>query len=185
MYEKLAHFMSLTFALEIVVSLMFLLNKILLFLGTRSGWYWGAAAAFLSIYYFFRVHLFVFVIMEVGLTLLMVYAGLSKDRRSSSVEVFVNLVLVAVMSAMVWYAAFGTITLLQLVAALAILLGTHLLAREKEVSGWLCYFVTHTITAYLFFETGQVYAMIGQVLSALISLVVIADRPSHNINNSA
>ncbi|MEW6617605.1 MAG: hypothetical protein AB1333_04295 [Patescibacteria group bacterium] len=72
---------TITLILQILVSVIFFTNKVLLVIGKRSGWLAGAIAATLACAYFFLIELYIYTVLEIGLLMLMGYGYLSHDTK--------------------------------------------------------------------------------------------------------
>ena len=157
--------------LEIVISVLFFLNKIYILLGKRTGWLLGTIGSILAITYFFVLGLYVYTVLEFGLIALMVY-GIVRNTRNTSVEWVIRAITILTMAGVGYLAYRGTITLLELVSSIAVLIGTYLLVTKQKY-GWLLYIVFHLCAIYISLQVHQYIFMLFQILSLPIAIYAI------------
>jgi hypothetical protein len=158
--------------LQVLVSLIFFANKVCVLVERkRVGWFLGAIAAALAIFYFYLIGLYVFTALEFGLIVLMGYGVVKKAEKNPAVETRIRLVTIGVMLVLAYFAWTGLITIVELGSSLGLLLGTFFLTHSKPTTGWLLYVVGHSLAAYLgYYKEQQLFADF-QVASAIVSIV--------------
>jgi hypothetical protein len=158
--------------LQIVVSLAFFVNKVLVLVGRkREGWFVGALAAFVGVFYFYMIGLYIYTALEVGLVILMGYGSLMKTEKNPKVEFAIRSVTVIIMLVLTLWAFSGLLTGVELLSSLGLIVGTYFLTHDKPVAGWVTYAVAHSLAAYLGYGRGQQFFADFQVASAIISIV--------------
>lgn len=163
--------METVLLLQILVSLIFFANKVLVLVGKRSGWLTGVVAAALAAVYFFLINLHVYVVLEVGLIVTMGYGFLKKGKPNPRVTVCLRWFLVVIMAAQTLFVFQGAITLVEFVSSVLMLLGTYYLTHDAVRLGWACYVAAHLFAAYLGFCKDQVFFADFQIASAIVALV--------------
>jgi len=160
-----------TLFLQIAVTLIFFVNKVLVLLGKRSGWMFGAIAAVLAIYYFYLIGLYIYTTGEIALFVLMIYGFFKTESARPVVELAVQTVTVIAMLLLTWFAFNGPITVLELASALIALLGAYLLTHGNVRAGWALGAVSHALAAPLGYQKEQLFFADFQVASAVVAFV--------------
>lgn len=161
--------------LQVSVSLIFFVNKVLVLIGKKSGWLLGVLAAFLAIFYFYCIGLYVYTALEFGLIVLMGYGFFKSEERKPYVETAIRGVTAIVMFALTWFAFSGFITIIELFSSLGLLAGTYFLTHEKVRVGWLLYSMAHVLAAILGYYKEQQFFADFQIASAIVSLIGVHD----------
>ncbi len=159
--------------LQIAVAIIFFTNKVLVLAGRKSGWLVGALAALIAIFYFYRIGLYVYTALEVGLIILMVYGFMKKDEKKPRVETMIRLVTVLVMLALAIFAFSGVITVVEFASSIGLLMGTYFLTHNKIRLGWIFYALAHSLASILGYSKGQQIFADFQVASAIVSYIAI------------
>jgi hypothetical protein len=158
--------------LQIVVSLAFFVNKFLVLVGRkREGWFVGVLANLAGVFYFYQIGLFVYVGLDAGLLVLMAYGVFQSNRKNPNVEKTMRAVIVTIMIFLAVKSSQGYMTAIELLSALGLVIGTHLLTHDKPRAGWAIYTVAHLLVAYLGYGRGQLVFTTFQIASAIVSIV--------------
>ena len=157
--------------LQILVSVIFFANKVLVLAEKKVGWLLGAVAATFGVFYFYLIGLYVYTALEVGLIILMGYGFLKKDHKNPAMETVIRLVTIAVMLALAYFAFSGMITIVELGSSLGLLLGTFFLTHRQQKTGWILYVLAHVLAAYLGYNKGQQFFADFQIASAIVCIV--------------
>ncbi len=148
------------FILQILVSVLFFVNKVLWLIGKKTGWLLGAIAAAIAVFYFYLVGLYVFTVFEIGLIGLMLYGLFAGNKKNQTVENLINISTVLIMSALAYFAFSGLLTIYELISSTGLLFGTYLLSHEKFRFGWIVHFFAHMVASYMAYLKGQdIYAL--------------------------
>ncbi len=159
--------------MEIVVAVVFFVNKFFLLVDRKDGWLWGAVGCLLAIVYFYLIHLFVYMVMDVGLVILMTYGYLKKDAKRPMVELTIQITSAVVMIIMAYCAFNGMLTVLELVSAMGMLIGTYLLSHEKVRIGWILYAITGVLAVFVCIEKYQQVLVVFQICQVVFALFAI------------
>lgn len=161
----------MTLFLQVAVSVIFFANKTLVLVGRKSGWLVGAIAATLATVYFFRIQLYVYTVLELGLIILMGYGFWCHQHKNPRVESFIHWVVALVMLAMTCFVFSGLMTVIEFASSVGLLVGTFFLTHDKLWLGWFLYTVAHGLAAILGYHKGQPFFADFQVASAIVSFV--------------
>ncbi len=167
------HFVTSLLVLQIVVSVLFLLNKVFLAAGEKTGWLWGAIGCLLAVCYFYRLHLLVYMVLDIGMVVLMTYGYLKKGAKRPLVELTIQIVSAIVMVVMAYSAFMGVLTLIELASAIGILIGTYVLTHGKVRAGWILYAVANTLTVVVAFKKHQHIFADFQIAQVVVALYVL------------
>ena len=157
--------------LQVLVSLIFFVNKLFLLSERKLGWLLGAVAATLAILYFYLIGLPIYTVLEASLVILMAYGFLKKETENPRVEFVIRLVVIVAMFLLAIFAFNGLITIIELPSALSMLWGTYLLTHNKMRRGWIFYGVAHLLAAILGYQKEQLFFADFQVASAIVCFV--------------
>mgnify|MGYP000305380256 CR=1 FL=1 len=163
--------------LQISVSIIFFANKLFVLLGKRAGWIFGAIAATLALFYFYKLELYVYTTLEGGLIVLMLYGFF--PNRSKQTELWIRILIALTMLAIGYYAFSGYITIIEFVSSIFLLWGTYLLANKKLIFGWSAYIIAHALATILGYKVGQIFFADFQLASVIVAVagLVISLRP--------
>ncbi len=156
--------------LQVLVSVIFFANKLLVLVGRKSGWALGAVAATLGVFYFYLIHLNIYVALEAGLIILMCY-GFIGSKKNPRVDKWIRLMTTTAMLLLAIVAFGGMLTVVELISSSCLLWGTYLLTQGKARQGWFVSVAAHSLAAYLGYERGQQIFLDFQVASAMVSFV--------------
>ncbi len=170
--KRISRSMSLLLLMEITISVVFFYNKYLVLQGKKSGWFWGALAATMAIFYFHQVDMHVFAAMQGGLVVLMGYGMFPENWKRPQVELALISVIILTLLILGYMIAIGEVTL-QLVASVGIILGTHCLTHKKMILGWSAYLNAHCFAAYVCWKEQLYVISFFQALSAVVSIVAL------------
>ena len=169
--------MSIIEFLEISVSLIFFVNKLLVLVGEkleRWGWLVGVVAAVLSIFYFYLIELYVFTALEFGLVVLMGYGFLPEKNKTSKTEKWIHIAIIVVMSALAYFVFSGLMTIYEFLSAVGMLIGTYYLLTHKKMQlGWLLYGLAHILAAVIGYDKQQEFFADFQIASVIVSAIGI------------
>ncbi len=157
--------------LQILVSVIFFTQKVLVLVDKRAGWLVGAVAAMLAIFYFALLELYVYTALEFGLVALMVYGFCKKKHARPRVEMWIRALTVTTMCILGYFAWDGLITGAELCSSLGLLWGTFFLTHHKPRTGWMLSVVGHGFGAYLGHCKDQQFFMDFQIASLVVSVV--------------
>src|SRR6185436_11106639 len=157
--------------LQISVSLIFFVNKVVLLIGKKTAWLIGVIAAFLAIFYFYLIGLYVYTCLEFGLIALMVYGFFVKEKRNNAVEKIINGIVILVMLMLSYFAFNGIMTVWEFVSSVLLLIGTYLLTHKEMQFGWLLYCFAHVSAAYVGYQKDQDFFVDFQIASVIVSAV--------------
>jgi hypothetical protein len=163
--------MIVIFAMQVLVSLLFFIQKTLVLVGKRAGWLAGVVAAGIGIIYFVVLGLYIMCILEVGLIAIMTYAYVKKETKNARVEMMIFLLTIAVMLLLVMFTFSGALTIIELLTASGLLLGSYALMRGYMVSGWSCGLVGHLFAAIIGYSKDQQLFSDFQIASIIVSAV--------------
>ncbi len=167
--------------LQVLVSVIFFANKLLILAGKKTGWLVGVVAATLAVVYFFIIELYVYTGLEFGLIVLMSYGYLKRDGEGKPwVETSIRFVTVIIMIALAYFAFAGMMTVIELASSIGLLGGTYLLTHEKVAWGWALSILAHLLAAILGFDKEQSIFAVFQLASAVISLAGVAKECHDN-----
>ena len=151
-----------------IASLLFFSNKTLLLLGKKVnkqiGWLCGTLAAILFVIYFFKIGTPILSVLEIGLTILMMYRFFAGSKTNKSIENGLGILTGIFIVILTILTSQGTFTLAQFFGAFGMLIGTYLLISSeqqneyitiKERCGWLLYGFGHLFTSYIGYEKHQ------------------------------
>ena len=172
---------SITMTLQVVVSITYFAQKIFILYGKKSGWLVGVVAALLAIVYYQRIGLHIYVVLNIGMSVLMAYGFFKKADKKPMVELAIRLVTLVVMGYMTFHVFRGTMTIVELISSAVLLFGTYLLTHDYMKSGWGLFFVGHAFAVPLGYEKMQYIFMWFQVASAIASVVGMMQKPKKPI----
>lgn len=161
----------MTMFLQVAVSVIFFINKTLVLVGKKSGWMVGVVAAILATFYFFRIELYIYTVLELGLIILMGYGFLWVGQKKPLTEMVINWTTAIVMLAMTVFVFSGLMTAIEFGSSIALLLGTYFLTHDQISWGWSLYALAHGMAAYLGYHKDQQIFADFQVASCIVSLV--------------
>jgi len=162
--------------LQLSVSVIFFLNKILVVIGTkkskirRIGWFLGVIGASLSVAYFLILKLYVLTVLEFGLIGLMGYGFLAKENKNPRVEKLINLLILIVMATLTYFVSVGILTVMELGGSIGLLFGTYYLTHSNPKLGWILYAFGHGCAIYVGYHKLQWVFAFFQALSILVSV---------------
>lgn len=157
--------------LQILVSVIFFTNKVLVLAEKKVGWLLGAIAAIIAVFYFYLIGFYVYTVLEFGLIVLMGYGFLKRGKKNPKVETLIRLLIIVVMVALAFFAFSGLITIIELISSLGLLIGTYMLTHHKNRIGWLLYALGHSLAAILGYSKEQRFFADFQIASAIVSFV--------------
>lgn len=164
--------METVFLLQVSVSLIFFLNKLLLLVEKKSGWLVGAIAALLALIYFYIIGLYVYTVLEIGLVALMIYGFVVKTK-VPRIERLINILIIVLMFALMIFSFSGMLTVYELISSATLLLGTYYLSHSRLMLGWCLYIVAHFLATIVGFSKHQLFFANFQIASVIVSMVAV------------
>lgn len=159
-------------SLEIIVTVLSFIHKIFLLKQDRKiAWSIGIIASLLSIYYFYTIHLSVYVGLEIGLSILMLY-GLFMIK-SKKVEDLINIFTGIFCILIAYWSFIGLLTIYELISSITALLGIYFLTHKKDKIGWIFWIATYIVTMYVVFQKGQLLFFIYQFFSLILAIYAL------------
>jgi hypothetical protein len=158
--------------LQISVALIFFANKSFVLVGKRFGWFLGALAAFIAVFYFYLIQLYIYTVLEVGLIILMGY-GFIKPKENNGLELAIRLTIAGIMLILSMFAFNGLLTIYELLSSAGLLFGTYFLTHSKVKLGWFISGLAHLLAMQLGYEKNQNFFADFQLASAIISFIGI------------
>lgn len=174
-----------------IASVLFFSNKTLLLLGKkmdrRIGWLCGTIGAILFIIYFFLIGTPILSVLEIGLTILMLYRFLAKEKTNRTIEYGLGILTGVFIVILTILANKGTMSTAQFFGAFGMLVGTYFLIRAKQQSdyisvkercGWIFYGTGHFFTSYIGYQKHEWIFFIFQAWQILLCLSGFLARDS-------
>lgn len=161
--------------LEALISLIFFSNKIGLFLKRKNpiGWWMGAIAALLAIYYFILLNLFVYAVGEIGLFVLTVYGALVKEK-DRNIEKKIELITFFIALFLAFFTFQGQLTILEFFSSVGMLVAFYLLHPKngmwKMKWGWAVLAATHLTAAHIGYIRHQEMFAHFQIASSIVGI---------------
>lgn len=160
---------TIVFVLQVIVALAFFLQKVLVLIDKKSGWLIGTLSAVTGVAYFYLIGLYCFAVLEIGLVVLMAY-GFFIKKKNPKVEKVINITIILVMTALVFWAFAGIMTIAEFVSSVGLIFGTYWLTHNKARLGWLAYATAHVLAAVVGYNASQVFFADIQIASAIVTL---------------
>ncbi len=158
---------------QILSSVFGFANKLLLYLGKRTGWILGFLAGVFFVVYFFLIGFTVYAFVQIGFSLLMLYGYFSHTGISKNARIFATVILSLIAIIICFITFNGKLTLLEATSALLASWGTYYLASKNNIKGWGMYLIAHFILIYLTIIKQQYIFALFQGLSAVVSILGI------------
>lgn len=145
-------------------------NKIVLFLGRKSGWLSGMAIGLLSGFYFWAIGLKILAVAEFGFFIVMLYGYVRHVNPSKERLLQINIVMSVLTLLLCYFLFAGYLTLIETVSSLSFIWGGYLISTTRKSLGWFFFITAHVATATAaFFSQQAVFAGL-QVIFALVSV---------------
>jgi len=165
--------------LEWIVSISFFLHKLTLFPDSKEKhpWILGSIGCVSAMTYFYLLKdLPVYVIMEAGALVLMIYGWIVRTEKESTKWVIRGFTLLFMTAAAI--GAFkGQLTFFEFVSSVTFLVGTYYLHPLRSFWerkwGWVLYVLAHGFAMQVGFLKGQETFMDFQIASMLLSIVAV------------
>src|SRR3989338_8998263 len=100
--------------LEISTAIIFLGHKILLVLGKKSGWVMGIIGAIISLYYFYAIGLYLYMILQMGGIVQMAYGLLTQ--KNPKIDGWINVSMIGMMILFLFFVTIGQMTIVEFVS---------------------------------------------------------------------
>jgi predicted cation transporter len=157
--------------LEVFVSLLYFLNKLLLSLEKKTGWVIGILASATSLVYFLWLNSYIIAVLEGGVLLLMLYGFLNHSKKFRA-ELLAYFLIAAIMGYLLF--TLEESTWLEFILSITFLLAIHSLASHKWILGWLFMGVSHVLLALFTFQKEQYFFAVMQICSAGVAVYAIS-----------
>jgi len=154
--------------LEVLVSILYFFNKVLLLFNKRTGWIIGALASGLAIIYFINIDLYIFCALEVACFCIMVYGALGRKNAKLVSAYIYGLCAAVTVYLMLKLPETGVVEFL---TSILFMLAFVNLADDRKRLGWIFLAVAHGIMVYITFEKEQYVFAFLQGASVLVSFV--------------
>lgn len=163
--------------LVFIASLLFIFNKMLLLdsflkIQDRIKWSLGLIAAILFIVYFFLLGSPILSTLEIGLTILMLYRTIVKERSKGLIENLLGIITSLIIIFLLIRTYTGYIETVQFLGAFGMLLGTYKLIQDKQKTGFSLYAIGHIFTVIYGYQNNEFVFWWLQLLQALMCLTI-------------
>ena len=170
--------MTIPIMLEITCGLLFLLNKVFLFFGKRSGWWFNLPAAIigLSIFLSHEPQLWAIAILQMFGIIVSIRGLVAPKNRNKTFEQSLLIIAFILIGIVSYFTYKPDVSPIDIVAASAFTIGSVLLGYETSTRmtlGWACYLVGHCGAAYLGFLQHTPYLAYFQIASIFVSIIAI------------
>lgn len=146
-------------------------------MGKTIGWLCGTLGAIFFIIYFFNIGLPILSILEIGLTILMAYRFIAKDKTNRGIENMLGILTGIFIIIFTILTRQEILTFAQFFGALGMLIGTYLLISTKqeinfieikERYGWLLYGIGHFFTSCIGYQKHEWIFFVFQAWQMLL-----------------
>lgn len=156
--------------LQITVSILYFINKVLLSLDKKSGWQIGILASSFAIVYFFTIKLYLLVGLELGFMLILIFGLINHGKEIKNQ----NVLYIVMFSILIFlYFVLKNSTFLEFLIALDFIVAIFFLAKKKPISGWSFMLIGHILMAYFTHQNNQTFFATMQVMSVFVSAFAI------------
>lgn len=156
--------------LQISVSVLYFINKVLLSLEKKSGWQVGILASSLAIIYFFSLKLYLLMGLEISFLALMVYGFLNHSRPIGG-KIYVYLIIAT--SLFFMFLIIKESRFMEFAISFFFIFALYFLAIKNWNAGWSLMVVAHALMAYYTFEKQQYVFSLMQGLSCFVAVYAI------------
>ena len=154
----------------------------------QIGWFCGTLAAILFVIYFFKIGTPILSVLEIGLTVLMMYRFFAGEKTNKIIENALGILTGAFIVVLTILTSQGTMTFSQFFGAFGMLIGTYLLIsapqnefiENKERYGWLLYALGHLFTSHIGYQKHEWIFFIFQAWQMLLCLGGFAAKNQKN-----
>lgn len=154
--------------LEVLVSMLYFVNKVFLLFNEKAGWLIGALASGVAIFYFLGINLYIFCALEVACFCIMLYGLLGKQDSKRVAKVIYGVCALVTFYLMLSIRDTGV---LEFLTSLLFILAFLSLADKYPRRGWLSLAIAHAIMAYITIVKGQYFFASMQAASVLVSIL--------------
>ena len=168
--------------LEIIVAILYFINKIFLALDKNSGWAVGIMASALATIYFFGLELYLFFSLEFACLMIMIFGYFgAKNTKLFSYVVYgiITIVMIYLLISIEESGVFEFIT------SILFMLAYLLLAHKNWHLGWIGLMVSVSMMFFVAWSNEQHFFAIMQGLSVIICLYAIWSKPKSILLNSS
>lgn len=159
--------------LEIIVSILYFTNKVLLFLEKKSGWLIGILASALSSVYFLGLKFYIIFLLEIACFLIMVFGWFGK-KNSKLFSYFVYSAITVVMLFLLFnIEESGPMEFFTSICFMAAFL---LLAENRWHLGWSSLSVAHFLMLFISLGKDQNLFATMQAMSVIVCLLAIIKK---------
>lgn len=156
--------------LEIIVSILYLFNKLLLYLKKRSAWAIGILASSIATVYFFSIELYIFFSLEIACVIIMAYGYFRKDANRIFEWIVYGSIILVMLYLLINIEESGP---LEFATSISFIIAFLLLAEGKWNIGWTMLGLSHGAMLYITLIKGQQFFAAMQGLSILICTIAI------------
>lgn len=169
--------------LQSVSGIFGLTNKVFLLLGKRAGWIFGFFAGVSFAVYYLFIDLKILGIVQIGLTMLMIYGYIVHKKISKGAHMMATLVLSMIAITLLFATFKNSLTIIETLSVLSGCWATYLIAQKKYRSGWLVFLIAHITSAYLTFLKSEYIFFSFQIFSAIVAICGVL-KPTTYIKKS-
>lgn len=162
--------------LEVIVSSIYLVNKIFLLLEKKSGWLLGIIASSLACIYFLTIRLFIFMSLEVAVLMIMIFGFLG----TKNTKLFTNIVYGVIILVML-YLLFNIEEsgILEFITSILFIIAFLALARLKWYWGWSFLGISHLLMLIVTQSKEQYFFAVMQGFSVVVCIVALSRVPKY------
>jgi hypothetical protein len=154
--------------LQVVVSILYFINKVFLLLNRRSGWTIGAVASGTAMVYFLGIQLYIFCALEAACFCIMIYGALGM---SDSKKIAIYIYSICALVTAYLLVSIQETGILEFITSLLFMIAFVNLADGKRKLGWILLALAHGIMAYITYSKDQYFFASLQVASVVVCLI--------------
>jgi hypothetical protein len=170
--------MSIPIILEITCGFLFLSNKVFLFFGKRSGWWFNLPGASIGLWLFLshEPKLWAIAILQMFGIIVSIRGLVAPENRNRAFEQSLLIIAFVLIGCISYLTYKPSVSPIDIVTASAFTIGSVLLGYEtpmRTLLGWICYFFGHIGGAYLGFMQHTPYMAYFQIASIFVSIIAV------------
>ena len=159
--------------LEIIVAILYFLNKIFLYFEKKTGWVIGILASSLAIFYYLNLKLYIFMSLEVGSLLIMILGFIGANISKVFNYIVYSLLTLIMLFLLVNIEESG---ILEFTTSMLFIISYLALAQNKWQWGWLILGIAHLLMLFILKEKAQFFFSTLQGLSVVVCLLAILKK---------
>lgn len=164
--------------LEILVSILYFVNKLLLLLDRKSGWTTGLFASGLAMIFFLQLSLYLFFALELACFLIMIL-GIQGEKLSARTLTFIYGIVAFVMLLLLWNVnASGWF---EFITSILFMIAFLYLANRKARQGWIFLGISHLLMLWITFDKSAYFFAALQGASAIVCIIGVIK--TYNLSN--